>query len=66
MREEFRLDIKSIIEIIAILGVIGDIAITFTIKHNNSKKDSNNKNNISQQAFSGNNTYQSGRDTNVK
>lgn len=60
------MDMKYIIEIIAIVGVIGGIAITITIKRGSCRKDSNNKNNISQQAISGKSTYQSGRDTNVK
>lgn len=60
------MDIKDIIEIIAIVGVIGGIAITITVKRGSSRKDSNNKNSITQQAISGKNTYQSGRDTNVK
>lgn len=60
------MEIKDIIEIIGLVGVVGGIAITLKFKGKNSKKDSNKIKNINQQAISGNNTYQSGRDTNVK
>lgn len=60
------MDIKDIISIIAIVGIIGGIAITITVKKGSSRKDSNKMNNLSQKAKSGKNTYQSGRDTNVK
>lgn len=61
------MDIKDIVTIVVALGVIG--GVIFKFRSNKKKKDSNNKNTkntINQNNISGGNSYQAGRDNNVK
>lgn len=59
------MDYQAILEIVVVLGFIGGISYTvYTIKKK--KKDSSRIHNLNQQAISNGNTYQSGRDINVK
>lgn len=58
------MDVKDIVTIVVALGVIG--GVIFKFRSNKKKKDSNNKNTINQNNISGGNSYQAGRDNNVK